>query len=132
ADLLVIGRDILLVTGFDPGRLAMRVSVPPGTDPASRVSVDAIEHFKIYRDYPSVGAIIHVHAWLPGIDSTLQNYPCGSMELADEVLSLVRKAPDPDNAVVGLKNHGVTVTGPDVETVFERIAPRLQRQVPMV
>ena len=132
ADLRVIGKDLLLVTGFDPGRLAMRVAVPAGTDPGARVSVDAIEHFKIYREFPGVGAMIHVHAWLPGIESTLQNYPCGSMELADEVLELVRRAPDPANAVVGLKNHGVTVTGPDIETVFDRIAPRLQRTVPMV
>ena len=132
ADLKVIGRDLLLVTGFDETRLAMRVSVPPPADRSARVSVDAIEHYKIYRDFPGVGAMIHVHAWLDGIDSTLQNYPCGSMELADEVLSLVAKAPDPDNAVVGLRNHGVTVTGPDIETIFERIGSRLQRQVPMV
>ena len=132
ADLRVVGRDILLVTGFDEERLRMRVSVPPGADPASRVSVDAVEHFKIYREFPRVGAIIHVHGWLPGIDSTLQSYPCGSLELANEVLELVRRAPDPDNAVVGLRNHGVTATGPDLDTIFERIGSCLERQVPMV
>ena len=131
-DLREIGKDMLLVTGFDEGRLAMRLSVPPGPDRTSRVSVDAIEHFQIYREFPRVGAMIHVHAWLPGIESTLQNYPCGSLELANEVLALVRRAPDPDNAVVGLKNHGITVTGPDLDTIFQRIAGRLERQVPMV
>jgi ribulose-5-phosphate 4-epimerase/fuculose-1-phosphate aldolase len=132
SNLKTIGKDILLVTGYDAERIRMRLSVPPGTDPTSRASVDAIEHYKIYREFPGVGAMIHVHAWLAGIESTLQNYPCGSEELADEVLALVRRAPDPDNAVVGLKNHGVTVTGPDLDTIYDRIAGRLERQVPMV
>jgi ribulose-5-phosphate 4-epimerase/fuculose-1-phosphate aldolase len=127
-----IGSDILLVTGFDEERRAMRVSVPPGNDPTARVSVDAIEHFKIYRAFPGIGAILHVHAWLPGIASTLQSYPCGSVELADEVLALVHRAPDPQNAVVGLRNHGITATGPDLPTLFDRLDGRLERQVPMV
>lgn len=126
-----VGRDILLVTGYDPGRRAIRLSVPPGTDPTVRVSVDAIEHWGIYREFPAVGAILHVHAWLPGIDSTLQSYPCGTFELAEEVLALVRRAPDPNNAVVGLRNHGITATGPDLDTIYDRIVPRLERRVPM-
>ena len=130
-DLGRIGRDIFLVKGFDEKACAIRLSVPPDHDPSARVSVDAIEHYKIYKAFPRVGAILHVHAWLPGIESTLQSYPCGSLELADEVLALVARAPDPENAVVGLKNHGITVTGPDLETIFESVAGRLERQVPM-
>jgi ribulose-5-phosphate 4-epimerase/fuculose-1-phosphate aldolase len=131
SNLSVIGKDILLVRGADEERGSIRLSVPPGTDSTSRVSVDAIEHFLVYRDFPDVGAIVHVHAWVPGIESTLQNYPCGSLELAQEVLTLVRRSPDPANAIVGLKNHGITATGPDLDTLFDRIAPRLERNVPM-
>ena len=131
-DLKTIGKDMLLVTGYDADRGSIRLSVPRGADGTARVSVDAIEHWKIYRELPRVGAIIHVHAWLPGIESTLQSYPCGSLELADEVLALVRRAPDPDAAVVGLRNHGITATGPDLDSVFARLEGKLSRQVPMV
>jgi ribulose-5-phosphate 4-epimerase/fuculose-1-phosphate aldolase len=127
-----VGRDIFLVTGYDPGRNAMRLSVAPGTDPASRVSVDAIEHWVVYRTLPAVGAILHVHAWMDGIPSTQQSYPCGSYELALEVVGLLERATDPARAVVGLRNHGITATGPDLETLFETLAPRLERRVPMV
>ena len=66
SNLSEIGRDILLVTGYDPERNAMILSVPANVTPR-RVSVDAIEHFMIYREHPSVGAIIHVHAWMDDI-----------------------------------------------------------------
>src|SRR5262249_52363867 len=59
SQLHTIGRDILLVTGYEPERLLMRLSVPPGVEPR-RVSVDAIEHFLIYREHPKVGAIVHI------------------------------------------------------------------------
>ena len=127
----VVGRDVLLVTGVDEDAGRVRVRVPPGTDDTARVSVDAVEHALIYRDVPAVGAIIHVHAWMPGIESTPQNYPCGTVELAREVLALVRRAPDPANAVVGLLNHGITATGPDLDALFARLSGRLERQVPM-
>jgi len=47
------------------------------------------------------------------------------------VAEKVRQAPDPSRAVVGLKNHGLTITGPSLEDIFERIEGRLLRQVPM-
>ena len=126
-----IGKDILLVTGYDRERQAILLSVPTEFDPEARVSVDAIEHFQLYRDFPGIGAIIHLHAWIDGIASTHQSYPCGSQELADEVLTLVRSAPDPANAVVGLRNHGIVATGPDLRTVFRRLDGKLIREVPM-
>lgn len=126
-----VGRDILLVTGYDPERLMMRLSVPPQVEPR-RVSVDAIEHFMIYREHPDVGAIVHVHAWWRDpILSTQVNYPCGTYELASEVAELVRQTPDPARAVVGLKNHGLTITGPSIKEIFERIEGMIVPQVPM-
>lgn len=129
--LSAVGRDILLVTDYDPGRLSMRLSVPPTIEPR-RVSVDAIEHFMIYREHPQVGAIVHIHAWWRDpIASTQVNYPCGTYELASEVAELVRQAPDPARAVIGLKNHGLTITGHSIREIFERIDGMIVPQVPM-
>src|SRR5438445_36722 len=94
------GRDILLVSGYDPERATMILSVPPGVEPR-RVSVDAIEHSMIYQQHPDVGAILHVHAWMEGIVATDINFPCGTEELAVSVAALIAVEPDPAEAVVG-------------------------------
>jgi ribulose-5-phosphate 4-epimerase/fuculose-1-phosphate aldolase len=125
-----VGTEILMVTDFIPERKAMRLSVPPHVNPR-RVSVDAIEHFMIYREHPSVGAIVHIHAWMNDILSTRINYPCGTIELATAVADLVRQAPDPGHAVIGLRNHGLTITGESLDEIFDRIESRVVRQVPM-
>ena len=124
------GRDILLVSDYDAEHLRIVLSVPPGVEPR-RVSVDAIEHWKIYRDHPDVGAILHVHAWLEGIAATEVNFPCGTEELAQNVADLLAAEPDPAHAVIGLRNHGITATGGSLEEILDRIAPRLLLQVPM-
>jgi ribulose-5-phosphate 4-epimerase/fuculose-1-phosphate aldolase len=125
-----IGRDILLVKDYDAERGAMVLSVPPGVEPR-RVSVDAIEHWMIYRTHPEVGAILHIHAWMDDIRSTEFNYPCGTYELGEAVAEIVDEAPDPSRCVVGLKNHGLTITGHSLDEIFERIEGRVQTVVPM-
>ncbi|MFN8026163.1 MAG: class II aldolase/adducin family protein [Acidimicrobiia bacterium] len=125
-----IGRDILLVNGYDPARDVMRMSIPQGVEPR-RVSVDAIEHWMIYKEHPEVGAILHVHGWIEGTVATEINYPCGTVELAQAVADLVRDAPDPSRAVVGQRNHGLTITGHSLDEIFERIEGRIVRKVPM-
>ncbi len=130
SDLREVGRDILLVKDYDPGRRAMVLSVPPDIEPR-RVSVDAIEHWMIYREHPEVGAILHVHAWMDGVPSTDFNYPCGTYELGEAVAEIVRQSPDPARAVVGLRNHGLTITGTSLDEIFERIEGKLQQGVPM-
>ncbi len=126
-----VGRDILLIRDYLPEEDAMVVSVPAGVEPRA-ASVDAIEHWMLYREHPGIGAIIHVHAWMDGIDSTLINYPCGTYELAHEVAQLARRQPDPARAVIGLRNHGLTVTGRDLNDIIERIDGRLLPTVPMM
>ena len=44
---------------------------------------------------------------------------------------LVRDAPDPAHAVVGLKNHGLTITGHSMDDILERVGPHIVRRVPM-
>jgi ribulose-5-phosphate 4-epimerase/fuculose-1-phosphate aldolase len=126
-----VGRDVLLITGFDHERGQARVSVPPDYDPRARVSVDAVEHEMIYRRYPRVGAIVHVHAWMDGLVCTRQNFPCGTRELAEEVCALLALTDDPPRAAVGLKNHGLTITGPDLGDIFQRLRGKLLVEVPM-
>ncbi len=124
------GRDILLVSGYDAEHLRIVLSVPPGIEPR-RVSVDAIEHWKIYRDHPDVGAILHVHAWVEGVAATEVNYPCGTEELAQNVADLLAAEPDPAHAIIGLRNHGITATGASLDEILDRITPNLLPQVPM-
>ena len=124
------GRDILLVSGYDEENGRMLLSVPPGVEPR-RVSVDAIEHWMIYQAHPDVGAILHVHAWMEGIQATDVNYPCGTHELALAVADLLAREPDPAHAVIGLRNHGITATGDGLFEILDRIEPKVLRQVPM-
>lgn len=125
-----VGRDILMVKEFDEGAKAMHLSVPPDVRPR-RVSVDAIEHHIIYREHPGVGAIIHVHAWMDGVRATEINYPCGTIELANAVAEAVRESDDPARAVVGLRNHGLTITGRSLDDIMQRVDGRIIPQVPM-
>jgi ribulose-5-phosphate 4-epimerase/fuculose-1-phosphate aldolase len=130
ANLREIGRDILLVRGYEPAHDSIVLSIPPDVKP-NRVSVDAIEHWMIYREHPDVHAILHVHAWIEGTVATEINYPCGTVELATSVADLVRQAPDPTRAVVGQKNHGLTITGHSLDEIFARIDGHIVRAVPM-
>jgi ribulose-5-phosphate 4-epimerase/fuculose-1-phosphate aldolase len=66
------------------------------------------------------------------IVATDVNYPCGTEELAVSVAELLAQEPDPDNAVIGLRNHGITVTGPSLMAILDRIEPKILRQIPML
>lgn len=125
-----IGKDILYIKGYNDAKNYMEVSIPKEIEP-KRASVDAIEHWMIYKEHPEVGAIVHVHAWMDGIKATEINYPCGTLELAKTVAELVRNEPNPAQAVIGLKNHGLTITGYDLDDIFERIEGKIERNVPM-
>ncbi len=126
-----LGKDLLLIKGYDEMDGAMLISVPSVHDPRVRVSVDAIEHYMIYRDFPQTGAIVHLHAWIDNIPCTTQTYPCGTRELAENAVKLLKSTPDPGRAEIGLKNHGITVTGTDIRDIFTRIKGRLKLTVPM-
>ncbi|MDQ1454465.1 MAG: hypothetical protein QOH28_85, partial [Actinomycetota bacterium] len=78
-----------------------------------------------------VGAILHVHGWIEGTMSTEVNFPCGTLQLAASVADLVRRAPDPTRAVVGLRNHGLTITGHSLDEIFDRVGDAIVPRVPM-
>jgi ribulose-5-phosphate 4-epimerase/fuculose-1-phosphate aldolase len=126
-----IGWDILLVKGFNYETGKALISVPEDYDLKARVSVDAVEHELIYKTFPETGAIVHVHAWLDNVLCTRQNYPCGTRELAEEVVGLLARTDNPSRTAVGLKNHGLTITGPNLDEIFSRIRGRLLTEVRM-
>lgn len=130
ANMSVIGQDILHIKGFNSEKNTMEISIPPRIAP-KRASVDAIEHWMIYKEHPKVGAIVHIHAWMDGVKATEINYPCGTLQLAETVADLVRNSDDPSRAIIGLKNHGLTITGHDLDDIFERIEGQVVPQVPM-
>jgi hypothetical protein len=68
---------------------------------------------------------------MDGVPSTQVQYPCGTLQLAQAVSQLVRRAADPTHAVIGLRNHGLTITGPSMADILERIEGRLLPRVPM-
>lgn len=125
-----VGRDILLIKDYDEFAREIVVSACPGVEPI-RASVDAIEHWMIYHAHPGVQAIVHVHGWMEGVPVTQFNYPCGTVELARSVAELIAGAPDPAHAVVGLKNHGLTITGRGLDEIFDRIEGKISKYVPM-
>jgi ribulose-5-phosphate 4-epimerase/fuculose-1-phosphate aldolase len=129
ANMRVVGQDILYINGFNPEKNAMEIKVPPRISP-KRASVDAIEHWMIYKEHPKVGAIVHIHAWIDGVKATEINYPCGTIQLAETVADLVRNADDPSRAIIGLKNHGLTITGRNLDDIFDRIDGQVMSQVP--
>lgn len=131
SNLRLVGQDILLVKGIDASLGSVQVSVPQKYNPRARVSVDAYEHALIYKAYPETKAIVHVHAWMDGIQSTHQNYPCGTIELAEEVLELLAKTENPSQCVIGLKNHGISITGHSLSDIFARITGKLKTEVEM-
>jgi hypothetical protein len=118
------GRDILLVQGYDLARRQVILRVSSTIRPR-HASVDTIEHALIYERNPGIGAIVHVHSWMDGVPATEINYPCGTYELGRAVSEVVQRVPDPTRAIVGLKNHGLTFAGPNLDDIFERIDGRL-------
>ncbi|HMQ70062.1 MAG TPA: class II aldolase/adducin family protein [Ignavibacteria bacterium] len=131
SNLVAIGKDILLVKDFDYENREAILSMPSNYNPKARVSVDAVEHSMIYKTYPEIGAIVHVHAWIQGVLCTRQNYPCGTIELAQEVIELLGRSKDPVSTAVGLKNHGLTITGRDLDEIFEKFSGSLVKEVEM-
>jgi len=47
------------------------------------------------------------------------------------LFDLVDGSPDPTRAVIGLRNHGVTITGPNLADILERTEGRIIPRVPM-
>jgi hypothetical protein len=76
--------------------------------------------------------MIHIHAWMDGILSTTVNYPCGTVEMGEAMSALLSQDPHPGRTVIGLRNHGITATGPNLDDILERLEGRVIPTVPML
>ncbi len=124
AKLDVIGKDILLVSNFDPGAREIHITVPPGFED-SRVSIDSSIHATIYREFPEIGAMIHIHWFVDDIVYTDEHYPCGTIELCESTLDGLKLTDNPVRTILGLANHGIIVTGADLEDCWAQIEAKL-------
>jgi ribulose-5-phosphate 4-epimerase/fuculose-1-phosphate aldolase len=124
AKLDVIGKDILLVSKFDPDAREVHITVPPGFED-SRASIDSSIHAAIYREFAEIGAMIHIHWFVDGIVYTDEHYPCGTIELCESTLNGLRQTDDPLRTILGLANHGIIVTGADLEDCWAQIEAKL-------
>ena len=131
SDLRVVGEHILLVRGYDPARDVDGVERAAERDAEAGLGRRDRALDDLSRASASVGAILHVHGWIDGTVSTDVNYPCGTVQLAASVADLVRAAPDPTRAVVGLRNHGLTITGHSLDEIFDRVGAHIVPRVPM-
>ena len=130
SNLREVGRDILMVTDYDRAAERMVLSVPPGVEPR-RASVDAIEHWMIYREHPQVGAIVHVHAWIPASRRPSSTSPAAPPSWRRRSPTSSAARPIRAARSSGLKNHGLTITGPSLDDIFTRIEPVIETQIPM-
>lgn len=128
-NLEVIGRDIVLVDRFDRDDRRVHMRVPPGFEDA-RVSIDSSIHAVIYASFPKIGAMIHIHSYVPDIVFTDDHYPCGTIELCESTLEGLRRTEDPGRTILGLANHGILVTGADLDDAWNQIEARLPELEP--
>jgi len=61
---------------------------------------------------------------------TDDHYPCGTRELCDSTIDALRLTDDPNRTILGLANHGILVTGADLEDAWGLIEARLSELVP--
>ena len=128
-NLEVIGRDIILVSGFDREDRQVHLRVPSGFDDA-RVSIDSSIHAVIYETFPNIEAMIHIHSYVDNIVFTDDHYPCGTIELCESTLDGLRLTDAPDRTILGLANHGILVTGTNLDEAWGQIEARLGALVP--
>ena len=129
AKLEIIGRDIILVPNFNREEGKIHLTVPPDREDA-RVSIDSSIHAAIYDAFPDVGAMIHIHSFVDNVVYTDDHYPCGTRELCDSTIDALRLTEDPNRTILGLANHGILVTGADLEEAWGQIEARLGDLVP--
>ncbi len=86
-------------------------------------------HFLAYRQFPDVGAVIHVHHEKtlnaaeahPGKFNLTEKFaPYGTLELALEVLKALRKG----NFVV-MRKHGVLAVGRDLDDALQLLLEKV-------
>ena len=100
-----------------------------------------VSRMKELLDQRAYGDVFQVSIWteqftrLPGQDGTVGHAELGLEDnivmLATAVADVLAEQDDPDHAVIGLRNHGITATGESLNEILDRIEPKILRQIPM-
>jgi hypothetical protein len=90
-------------------------------------SVDTPIQVQLYRSYPRVRYMLHSHTYIDGAPMTAEPIPCGAIEEAHAIFSVV---PDTDAAdfAVNLRGHGSIVLASKLDTLRDQ--PWCPRPVP--
>lgn len=91
-------------------------------------SIDTVIHHYIYTntDYK---AIIHIHTdrIYAGYPITDYNYPCGTKEEMDSILSMIKEYPN--MSVIQMNKHGLLVMGTTLEECLQKIKDVILKEV---
>ena len=80
-------------------------------------SIDSAIHAKLYKEFPTCKAILHVHTDdLFDRPLSSYNYPCGTMEERDSIVNIMTA----EIGVVQMKKHGVIVMGETLTECLEK------------
>ena len=75
-------------------------------------SVDSPISIRLYQHYPSIKYMMHSHVYIKNARFTNSVNPCGAIEEADEIFSVIQ---NDDNFAVNLKGHGALVGAVDLD-----------------
>jgi len=76
-------------------------------------SVDTPIQLRLYREFPSMRYMLHLHAYLPDAPFTGTPVPCGALEEADEVIRVAKEHPKWLGLhAVNLLGHGCLLMAP--------------------
>ena len=121
----LLPEDIIQVTDYDPSRGIVFASG------AKEPSSESPMHFLVYRQFPEIGAVIHIHhdptvkgaEAHPGKFNVTEKFaPYGTLQLALEVLKALRKG-----HFVVLRKHGVLAAGKDLDNTLQLLLEKVVR-----
>lgn len=78
----------------------------------NKPSVDTPIQVKLYSSFSKINYMLHAHVYLEGSPFTSNPIPCGALEEADEILSLIKDR-DTTFASVNLLGHGCLIMADD-------------------
>ena len=131
SELEIPGRDILLVSNYDQEHGQDRAQRPARRRAAPRLgrrdrALDDLPGAPRRRRDPPRPRVDGGHR------RDRRQLPLRHRGAGDQRRRALAQEPEPDDAVIGLRNHGITVTGPSLMEILDRIEPKILRQIPML
>lgn len=90
----------------DTGKIGYYGSIKP--------SVDTPIQIRLFAKLPNVMYILHSHVYVKDAPFTSHNYPCGSLEEVNEILTAIDNDTTKTNFAVNLRGHGSIIFAQDI------------------